>query len=608
MEGKIDISFKLDGNEVNPPKNWLDIEIKAAFGDELQPQIENDEFTFVNENALFIRNWILEKSIFQGIPFTITYKTSEVERLLEYNCILDLTEMVIVSPVEISVKIKPDEGLDLFDKRVEGISFGYLAALDRGEKGFIDREHYTDVGIVIRKKFDGVEVAMASISIYLLSKEIAELAEKNGISTIKKIKALITTPTAKPAEIFELIGLTILLIAYNAFMLIVMLRMVKTIYDNLLPKFTKYKGITLRTALERGLDYFDMTLDCDIDEIDRIVYLPSKTDDKIRKNRKDEGIPNTNDFGYQFSEMLELVFRLFRSRMIKVSNVQGKQTLIIRADKSEDLRKLSTYVMPNPISGNKEPLQESFEYNTNEMIANFIMSFEYDPSDEWTMPNARDTPFDSKKKDEEKDRYERGVSYEVITDIANNVDRRLKLNKGLEQVRIPLALGTRRDKLSVFETTAKVLFFTFDLIIKLFGGKTIGESINEGRGRLLISHNSFSTAKLIYLDSSGTIPKNHRGYLSARALYNNYHNWRSFKTNPEYAQKLIFKNIKIPFGFSDFIKTQKFSNFTTKSGTEGRFRNLKWHMSKDFAVAEYEVYQQYVNPDLLIETFIEPPQ
>lgn len=605
MADKVSITFTLNNKELPPPKNWQDITLSATFGDDIQPVIEVDDFVFVNESAKEIMDWVAAGKIFEGIPFTLQFAiTLPTPEIIIYNGALDCTEMEVISPVEVRIKMKPDEGLDLLDKKIQGLSYGYLADLDGGERGHIDAEHYTDVPVIIRKKFDGVETAMTAFIVYLMTKEVLEFTKEQKAKIIQATKTLLTTPLNKPAEIFTQIAMLLVYLAYYAFMLIALLNLVNTLFTNLFPRPTKYKGITLRTALERALDRFHLELDCDIPELDYFVYLPSKTDNKIRKNRKDEGIPNTDDFGYQVSEMFSLVFMLFRAKSIRITDGNGKRKLIIVAEKSDRLRQLSTYELPNGIN---EPgrgiLTERYRYNTDEMRANFLLTFQYDPSDEYTMPNARDTPFDSKKADEEKNRYEKGTSYEVITDI-KDADAPYKLAKGFEEIRIPLALGTRRNTLSVLERSAQLMFGAVDAIIKLFGGKTIGEKIDDGRGRLIISHNSFSIPKLICLQN-GLIPKNHRDILSARALYQNYHYWRSFKTNPDNSQGKVYENIRIPFGFTDFVKTQRTSVFTTQ-GSQGRFKTLSWRFSSDTATCSYIVYQRYVNPDALTEKFIEP--
>lgn len=602
MRDKFQVRFLLDGTECDPPKNWQDTGIRANFNNPesgllmMQPYMSIEEYTFVNREAQAIMEWVRKKGLFHAMSLRMDIVDSSIGQIVSFEGFLDFTEgYKVVSPVEVVCKFKAHDYLyELYD-RAEALSLGYLASLNKGEPGFIDKEHYTEVPVVIRKKFDALETAMAGLAIFMMQKEFRSMLKDKGIKSLKDIKTIIAPPTSKPAEIFEAIGTGIVLLAYTALMIYAVIQCIKVFFENLFPKPVKYKGITLRTALERICDRLGLELDCNIPEIDYFIYLPSKHDSKMRANRKDEGVPGPSDYGYQAIEMIQLVMKLFYAKGFKYS-VNGKDKYFIRAQNDPGLRNMSSYILPNVLS-------ESYGLNTEDMKANFLLSFQYDATDEWTMPNARDTPFDSKKANEEKERYEKGVLYEVITEIANTVEPKYKLNKGLEEIDIPLALGTRRGNLSVFEQTAKVLLSTVDLVIDLFGGKTFASKIDEGRGRLLISHNSFNVAKLVVLINGG-IPHNHRDILSARALYNKYHSWRSFVTNPKYAQKTIHENVKVPFGFRDFLKVQRMAYFTTDSGKTGRFRSLEWRFNADYALIDYEIHQQYTNN--LKEIFIEP--
>lgn len=599
MAEKYTINFELNGKQATP-KEWKDIDIIATFGDNLQPILEIDSFTFVNDDAQYILWWIENVSIFSGIPLSIFINSGTIGQL-SYLCVLDLTEMQIISPVEIKVKIRPYDDLDLIGDRLSAFTFATLAD-DKYKE--ITQSDFTDVKVIVRKKFDAVETALASVSLFILTQQFEDLKKSTKEQVIDKISVLLSTPLQKPAEIFKQIALIILFIAYRVALIIALLNLLKTLYDNLVPKPVTYKGITLRKGLEKILGHIDVDLDCDIPELDSYVYLPSKTDNKIRANRADEGIPNLSDFGYQAIEFLQLVYRLFRARGV-LQQDGIRQKLIIVPEKSDRLQRQSNYVMPNPLTGDSI-LMETYRYNTDELNANFLLSFDYDPSDEWTMPNARNTPFDSKKRDEEKNRHKIGVGYEITTDLIDE-NQPTNLLKGFEEIKIPMALGHRRDTLSVLEQSLKGLTRIFDTITSVFGGgANLTDSINDGKGRLLISHNSFNIPKLLVIEN-GLIPQNHRDRLSARYLYNNYHFTRSFKTAPEFSQKKIYENIKIPFGFEDFIQTQRNSYFTAPFLGQNRckFRELKWNISQDFAICTIEVNEQYVNPEFLIETPIE---
>jgi hypothetical protein len=237
-------------------------------------------------------------------------------------------------------------------------------------------------------------------------------------------------------------------------------------------------------------------------------------------------------------------------------------------------------------------LQETYSYNLDKLVANRIISFTYDYSDEYTIP--------AEKEDNRGD-YTLGTNYEVITNIEAMYNDRLKLLRGLEDIRIPVALGHRRGKLSVFESVLIGAVAVFDEVIKIFGGKPIGESIKENRGALVISSPTFSVPKLVYWDNN-QIPEDHRNYLSARAMWQNYHFFKSFRDN-KLAQRKIYKDQIIHFGFSDFLKTINNAYFTTSEGKQAKFTSLEWDIDSDRAKADFEVEHEYITR--ITETHIE---
>lgn len=589
--GRLSVNFELNYQSATP-KEWQDIEIIATFDDQAQPVLITDEFTFVNEDAQRVLAWFAEHP-FEGMPFGMLLDNGDDSHFIS-GC-LDFSDFTVLNIYEVRCKIKVDDGLDLLDERVKGVTYGYLA---REDGGIISKEDYTIVPVVIRKKFDAVEVAMTSVSLFLISREISSFFNEGKKSIVDIAIVGIEDPLSKPAAAFKVIATKILMLAYYAIILIAVYRMIRSIFENLYPIKTKYKGMTERKLLEKACEHFNLTLDCDIPEIDWTIYLPSKTDNKIRKNRKDEGIPNVSDFGYNVSEFFELIMRKYNAKPKKIGN-----KLYIRTEDSQFWFETSTYILPDILFDGSTVAQTAFRYNTEDMKANRLISFLYDPTDEWTMPNARKTPFDSKEIDFELRQHDKGVAFEVITDLSAVTDQRYKLNKGLEEVRIPQALAARKTTLSALEQSGKVLFAAVDLVIKLFGGKTFGQKIEEARGSLLISADSFSICKSLVLQN-GIIPANQRTLLSAERLYNQYHTNKSFVTNPTRAQRKVYDSVKIPFTFTDFKTCIDNSYFTTSDGRQGKFTSLKYRIDGDYAIANFWIADEYVKPGTLTETKI----
>lgn len=568
--------FLLNFQEVNPPKEWQDIEILATFNNNIQPNINIDSFTFVGAAKKMIDIWIEKNTIFEGLPFTIIY--NDKGNNVSYDGFIDFVEgFEVLNPMEVRCKIKQFKGLNILDERLRAISYGYLA-----EIGQISKNDYITIPVVVKKKFDAVETIMVSLSIYIITKELIEANSKTAEITTFSIKVLLSQPLSKPAEIYAFIKLLLLNIAYYAAMLIALFQLLKIIRQNLVPRLTKYKGITLKKALEIACNHMDLTLDCDIELIDKVAYLPSKFDEKIRINRKDEGIPNISDYGYNVGEMFDLVFRLTNS-MPYVDN----NTLVIRNEGSDYWQSKSDYILP-------DVLTENYEYNLTDCAFTRLIKFEFDSTDEYTMPLKYNGHS-----------YDNSTVFQVITYFKGD-NQQGKLLKGLDEISIPLAMAERRDKLSPLELLLQGMYNVFDTVVSLFGGSKLPNEISNLRGSVLISQNFFNVAKLVYLEN-GTIPSNYKDKLSAEAIYNQFYEVKSFVSNPEFTQRILRKNIRIPFKFSDYVKLAKNSYFTTIDGKTGKFTKLHWSLNGDYANCDYWIAQQYVNlegSNLLTETKI----
>lgn len=576
-------TFILNGVVVNSPVEWSDIEVNCIFNTQLQPNINIDEFTFVGKSISVIDEWISTKGLLEGCPFTINYDTYNL-----FEGCLDFVSGFIKMPYKYKIKIKQTNALNQVDERLKALTYGYVAS-----KGNISKKDYTKVPVIIKKKFDSTEVALISLSIYIISKDIYESLSKDKEFIASKLKIIISAPTQKPAEVFFAIFSSLLFIAFKVLLLIALLKMIQQLKQNLMGRLTHYKGITLRRALEIASSFVGYEFQSSIPELDYYIYLPSKQDDKVKENRDDEGIPNTSDFGYRLDEMFELCMKLFNAKP-NIYSDNGKNIIQLESESSEIYQSQSSYVLPSVLT-------ETYNYNLDDFKANTFISFLYDPTDEYSMPNSTSTAFDTKDKNNEKIELEKGTAFEVQLDI--RTDKPLnKLNKGLDDISIPMSLGHRRNKLSALEQGLKVLFFATDQLIKLFGGKTLGEKINEHKGALLLSAPSFNNPKLICL-INGVIPSNHRDLLSARTLYNKYYWYKSFNRNPEKSQHKDFTNITIPFTFKDFVTTIKNSYFTTPEGLKGKFISYNWQIGGDKAVASYYIEEKYI--DGLFETIIE---
>ena len=352
--------------------------------------------------------------------------------------------------------------------------------------------------------------------------------------------------------------------------------------ETLVPKKRTHKGLLLRTALEKVANHLGYGFISPNIEFDKVHYLPSnpefdeedETTGFIRKiNSIKKGIPKVTDFGYRCSEMFELAKNLIDG---KFAIIDGD--LHLRSRNDPFWVRTSTYTLPDVLIDVKR-------YNTQDLKANKFIAFETDITDDWTLDNFK------------------GTNLERITDAINVSNSRAKLIKGLDELTFPVALGSRKDKLSAIEKILKELAKVIDGVANTFGGNSnLASRVSSKLGVLKVSTNNHVIPKLLWLEG-GRIPANNRELFSAKSLYDSYHNYDSFVTTDFGFQRELYRNISIPFGLDDFVKLIDNSYFVTDDGVIGKIEKITWNIANDRAVIDY--WKQIPYTSNLKETFIE---
>lgn len=584
----LNVDLNIDGNILEGSRELFDMELFASFDTdpegetisegEPQPSITASEITFLNEAAIFVKNHV-EKGkqgglgIFEALPFGISIN-DENNNLLAFDGFLDLMTYQELSPVEVKCNIQKLDGLDSFSDRIQGTTVSFLE-----EQGVYTNKDYVNVFYVVEKEVDFLEIMILTLSLYMMIKELVEGIQRTVQRITDLVKAFtpdITLSGGVPnaGAIISAIVLIIIEIIYQILISIAITELLKQILENILSPVRGHKGITLRTLLEKATNHLGYGFVSPIPELDQFVYLPSrpKKDKPLLK-----GLPNARDFGYKISESYQLALKMFHA---KVAIIDGDVHL--RPRKDTFWIKNSTFKMKNTLTQS-----EIRQYNTGDLNASVLIQFLTDLSDKWTID---DFP---------------GTVYEVITKPISTKNEKLVLIKGLKEINIPVALGTRKDGLNDLELVVRDLASFIDGLINAFGGKSsLAKQINQRVGMLKVSDQIHNVPKILAMNSKGSILKNHKDILSAKALWNKYMNYLSFIEDNHSRQKRIFKNESIPFGFSNFLETIKNSYFVTESEGEGKFRSIAWRVLSDRATADFEIEEIYTTN--LTEIKIEP--
>lgn len=573
------ITISLNGDDSSQVRELHDIELLATFENgNAQANISITEFEFVNDFAKDIRNWIDNGltsglGIFEGIPLSVTINGAS-PNYLAFDGYLDMTDdFEIVNPTLVKGKIKKDSGLQNLDDLASGLTFQFLY-----ESNFITLRDMEYVPYVIEKEFDPIAFLLLAFTIYSLSVQIIDL--------IKGIAQAISTGITAPVQFALEVIYALALVGYLTILIIDFVRMIVEPV-----RFTR--GIRLKTLLEKGSSYLGYGYNSTISEIfdNRIMLIPSKNSVDQNENATKQragivifqtglGIPNARDFGYTFGEILQLVNKTFNAKLGIKNGVIEHHSL-----NSSWWVQQSTYQMP-------DILQESQKYNTDELSSNFLISFTPDSQDINVLEN-----------------YE-GTSYEVITTPINISNQKNVLLKGLEEIDIPYALGVRKTKQNFIEEILDDLIgISGDLVNQVNSvtpaNQTQLPNIAGRIGSVKFETSFLNVPKMLYLNNANQLDINYNDLWSAKVLWNKYYVKNSFVgfgfTNTN--QWRIYEGVKVPFGFSDFLKLIDNSYFYDVNGDVGQVIKIQWSVSKDFAIMDYKINKIYTKN--LTETFIE---
>jgi hypothetical protein len=573
------LRFTLNNQIVDAPIEWQDISVQADFEDNaVQPKIDIEEFTFVNQEAQTIRDWISAGRIFEGIPFKIdTYNVNTSSNSFDgfINC---SNGVEIFDDRTLKAKLEQSKSWFSVRERMQGVTMSYLESI-----GVFTDSDYTKVKYVVEKNDNSFEVLMNSVVLFMMSVQLYQ-----EIKSIQKDIANSTGIAASGA--FATVGAaiftTLAAIIQAAFLILMfaaILKLALQIFQTFLPIPRTHRTIKLRTALEKISNYLGYTFSSPITLLDNLVYLPSNLQvDKVnfltglidipRGTRS--GLPNESDFGFTGLEFFELCEKMFNAQL----KVEGNN-LEFRTRNDPYWQQTATYQMPNF-------LRKVKRYNTDELVFSRLIRFDTDEiADEWTINNFK------------------GTNYQIITDDTSITDRAARYIEKHETISFPVCLGNRKSELNALENSLATLGSFIDFVVNFFGGNSnFAGKITSRIGVLKVGTNNTTKPKILYVNGT-KIPSNHRDLFSAKALYNGYINEKSFVLNNFGGQKALYSLEGLPFGFEDFLKTIENSNFVDSDNNNAKFRSLNWLISGDTATGEMEQNEIYA-PNLT-ETYIE---
>ena len=543
-------------DELNPPVEWGTTGIQATINDNsFDASINTNEFTFVGEAAEFIQNvWIPQFGVFNGVPYRITF-TSEIppyNTITVFDGFINISEREILSENEPIIFRAPivdlTNNITVFDKmfvKTQGLLY---------KKGFITFQDAVDIPVIRESKKN---IAERSLILGQLGYDAVTLmiqAVQNLLSALSDILGL--------SIVIGLIELTLLFIN-TAIEVNLLIDNFNKHRDLLFPLVSYYKGMSIKTTLEKAFLSEGMTVDFGtIDTLLSNTYLmPSQDgfDGYPAPGFPAKGTLNRRDDGYLIGELLQTVQNLCNTRQ----DIRG--TVAHIKPRNDPFWTTSPTYQPDDVK-----LETTQQYqngtkkeDTSRVHAVWYGSYQYDPTDTHTLTDNIDD------------------AYEIHRELITELDPRMNTLKGLKEIQIPYAIGVRKSPfdnlwdlftgisgefdlwLSLFQT--KIDAYSAELsgagidVSALVGQSPFGALLDNRTGVLKIDDNAFGIAKMIYMTETNNglkIPDNHKDFIGMSAIYNNYYLPDSpADVNQFKGQYQLLKGWRIPFGLNAYSQT-----------------------------------------------------
>ena len=571
----IEIDFILDGKHYYNPVEWRSLEVLATFPNQsVQPNISLENITFVNEAAHYIIGYFGKSmtgtaSVYNGLPLQIIV-TEDTTVKTVFDGLIDFKDpsFKIVSPVKVECNIKQCDNIALINDRLKALSYGYINSVSP----FTNRD-FIEVPTVIRP----VDMTNTLLSLSLMEFSILSQARSLGTMAIADVGSANVVGIAADAILFG----TLVIQSFQT---------LRATLNLVLPIPKKNKGITFRKALTKVATFLGYGFNTTIQDID-LIYLPSKTDEKNLTT----GLPQSSDYEYNCLNMFERAKDLFQAKFAIVDGVLQFHNIT-----NPYWTTLATYKIPSTIKAS-----EVKQFNIGELVANKVYTFQKDLQDEWTIKNWT------------------GTNCEVITNTNFTTQKKYALNTGFTEINFGLALGSYANTeltnsvLDYYRNIVTVLTGILDGISstskKIFkGAPNAIKMISDFTAELNIRAASYSVGTLKVSSETWGVPKiltptpgnNNRLVLTAEIIRKRYHLSDSFAPSNPFGQKQLFKDIVVPFKFSNFIELINCSYATTYHGNKkAKVESIRWIIDKDKATIDFwvnEIFDQSLTETVII--------
>lgn len=576
------IRHYINNQDFGESREWKDLKITVDWKNKKESGTVNvSELSFVDKANEYLQQRIMNGisggvGIFEGEPFKIVISETGSPNY-EFNGYLDFTtDMTVIGGEEIKCQVKKEHGEDWLNDVADGFSFAFLY-----DQGVITNGDFKKVPYVINYVPDGMQLIILSMSIYMMTKEIIE----NIQETTEAISAIVdaSTPvvgvsvglgagvvTAWDLGNFIWASLKVIArIAYTIAMTIAIKNLIEALFEQLLPKSRYHLGMSFEKMTEKACQHLGLRLESQLlRSKSNHIHIPRK--DRKGGETGERGFPSNGEAIYTFGDLI----RVMKQKWNADFRIHDGVFYFERRDR---FRVVGGYVLPSYYN-NQERLLQQFQMNTDEIVSNYNIFWNYDIQDQNTLDDQT------------------GRVFQAITSPISKVNEKLVSIKNLTQIDIPFSQGKDKTELTEVEKILKKLGKVVDDLTGIFGGGTNFASQIENRiGSLLLSSHFLTIGKVVVMNGD-KLSRNQRDLLRAKRLWDENHFINSFaEINGEHNQYLIFKDQRVPMLYSEFNETLRNNLFVDDQGNEIEIELVEYTPFDGSAVVNFRLKKKYTN-------------
>jgi hypothetical protein len=568
------ITHLIDGQDLGVPRNWQDLEIEIDWLNKKESgSINVTDLSFVLEANKFIQNRILDGTTggvgaFEGIPYNIVVGDITNPEFT-FNGYLDATDdLTVLGREEIKMSLKKLQGEDWLNDNADSFSFAYLYSI-----GLIKDSDFIRVPYVINYVPDGVQLMIISLSAFMMTKELIENVYALSEAGADLANAL--TPSVGLGVVYDLgdvvlISLKLIArLAYTVAIIIAIKNLIEELFNQLMPEKRFYLGMSFKKMMEKGCNYLGLSLRSSIlDDIENDVHIPIKSGSE--NGKPDVGYPSNGSPIYNFGDLIRTLKEWFNADYRIINGV-------FIFERKDFFDYPSNYVLPDFFQ-NQDRLLDEYTLNTNEMISNYNIIYQFDTQDQNTLDNQY------------------GRVFQAITTPKKVKNPKLVNIKNLTQINIPFSLGVEKTSLTPVEEALKVLGNIVDKLTGVFGnGTNFKSKINERVGSLLVSSQFTSVGKVVSMNG-GKLANNQRAIFDTLKLWNKYHYINSFAEYQGYHNQYYrYKNQRIPMRLQEFDLILNNNKAVDSQGNDYEIEKCVYSPEKQTAIIDYRIKRKYTD-------------